>query len=230
MKASALALAVILSSLVSAHAVTTSTQTANYFVDANGNVGIISAVRQTDPTTNVTTTTMSYSFCVQTTAPSCEEGSGTIPNDAFAGHLTPNINRAEILNLLVDTTKWGFVNQLCNAPDPFGGCEQGMSPATGGVIFVHYVKKLGKIQIFSSNNFEEDNYKVTLNSLDSTYQFSGTATGHIFGQAVSDKIAYMAFETLTGKGTPGSKSQEALSKALGPQTARRLERLQKLAR
>jgi hypothetical protein len=22
------------------------------------------------------------------------------------------------VNLLVDTTKWGFVNQLCNAPDP----------------------------------------------------------------------------------------------------------------
>jgi hypothetical protein len=62
-----------------------------------------------------------------------------------------------------------------------------------------------------------DNYKVTLNSLDSTYQFSGTATGSIFGTNVSDKIAYMAFETLVGKGTPGSKSQEALNKSLGPQ-------------
>jgi len=133
------------------------------------------------------------------------------------------------LNLLVDTTKWGFVNQLCNAPDPFGGCEQGVSPATGGVIFVHYVKKLGTIQIFSSNNFEESNYKVTLNSLDATYQFSGTATGHIFGTSVSDKIAYMAFETLTGKGTPGGHSQAALNKSLGPQTVRRLERLKKLA-
>ena len=28
------------------------------------------------------------------------------------------------------------------------------------------------------------NYKVTLNSLDATYQFSGTATGHIFGTNV----------------------------------------------
>jgi hypothetical protein len=61
----------------SALAVTTSTQTANYFVDANGNVGVISASRQTDPATNITTTTMSYSFCVQTTAASCQEGSGT---------------------------------------------------------------------------------------------------------------------------------------------------------
>jgi hypothetical protein len=104
-----------------------------------------------------------------------------------------------------------------------------VSPATGGVIFVHYVKKLGTIQILSSNNFEESNYKVTLNSLDATYQFSGTATGHIFGTNVSDKIAYMAFETLTGKGTPGGHSQAALNKSLGPQTVRRLERLKKLA-
>ena len=45
-----------------------------------------------------------------------------------------------------------------------------------------------------------------------------------------DKIAYMAFETLIGKGTPGSKAKEGISKALGPQAAQRLERLQKLAR
>jgi hypothetical protein len=219
----------ILSSLVSAHAVTTSTSTFNYITDANGNVGVVSATRSTDPATNVTTTTMTYTFCIQTTAPSFQEGSGTIPNDAFAGTLTSSIDRAEILNPLVDTTKWGFVNQLCYAPDQFGGCTQGTSPATGGVVHIHYVKKLGRIQIVSQNILEEDNYKVTLNSLDSIYQFSGSATGHIFGTNVSDKIADMAFETQTGNGTPGSKAKEAISKALGPQAARRLERLQKLA-
>jgi hypothetical protein len=52
----------------------------------------------------------------------------------------------------------------------------------------------------------------------------------IFGTNVSDKIAYMAFDTLSGKGTPASKSHEALNKVLGPQAARRLERLQKLGR
>jgi hypothetical protein len=119
------------------------------------------------------------------------------------------------------------VNQLC-APDQLGGCSS-ISLATGGVIFVHYVKKLGRILIYNSNTFFEDNYKVTLNSLDSTYQFSGSATGHIFGTNVSDKIASMAFETQTGNGTPGSKAKEAISKALGRQAARRLERLQKLA-
>jgi hypothetical protein len=228
MKVSLAALAVILSSLVSAHAITTSTQAFNYFTDANGNVGFIDALRQTDPTTNITTTTMSYSFCVQTTAASCLEGSGTIPNDAFAGHLTSNINLAEVLNLLVDTTKWGFVNQLCNGPDPFGGCTQGTSPATGGVIFVHYVKKLGTIQILTSTNFEETSYKITLDSVDATNQFTATATGHIFGTNVSDKLAYAAFETLTGKGTPGGQSQAALNKSLDPKTVRRLERLKKL--
>src|SRR4029077_4344006 len=131
MKASALALAVILSSLVSAHAVTTSTQTANYFLDANGNVGAIATIRQTDPVTNVTTTTLQYTFCVQTAAASCLEGSGTIPNDSFTGTLTTSIRKAEVLSLLADTTQGGFVNLLCKAPDQLGGCTQGTSPATG---------------------------------------------------------------------------------------------------
>jgi hypothetical protein len=82
MKASAVALAVILASLVSAHAVTTNQQAFTYFTDASGNVGFAYVTRQTDPTTNLTTTTLYYSFCVQTTAASCQEGSGVIPNSA----------------------------------------------------------------------------------------------------------------------------------------------------
>ena len=41
MKASALALALILASVISAHAVTTNQQVSNYFTDANGNVGLV---------------------------------------------------------------------------------------------------------------------------------------------------------------------------------------------
>jgi hypothetical protein len=66
MKASAVTLAVILASLVSAHALTTNQQTSNYFTDAGGNVGFVAVERRTDPVTLVSTSTLSYSFCVQT--------------------------------------------------------------------------------------------------------------------------------------------------------------------
>jgi hypothetical protein len=229
MKASAIALAVILASFVPAHAVTTNQQVSNYFTDANGNVGLVFVDRQTDPTTNVTTTTLSYSFCIQTTEATCLEGNGVIPNGAFTGTLHGDPLRAEIVKVLADTTIPGFMNELCIGPDPFGGCAQ-ISPATGGLITLTYVTKRGNIEIFTSNDYKLENFKVTLNSTNQTSQGPASAQGTVLGTTVSKTTAAWGFDTVSGKGSLGSKAQKSqsqltLEKSLTPQALRRLQRL-----
>lgn len=181
MKTSVIALALILASFVPAHAVTTNQQVSNYFTDANGNVGLVFVDRQTDPTTNVTTTTLTYSFCIQTTEATCLEGNGVIPNGAFTGTLHGDPSRAEIVKVLADTTIPGFTNEVCIGPDPFGDCAQ-TSPATGGLITLTYATKRGNIEIFTSNDYKLENFKVTLNSTNQTSQgpasVQGTGPGH----------------------------------------------------
>ena len=229
MKASALALALILASVISAHAVTTNQQVSNYFTDANGNVGLVYVDRKTDPTTNVTTTTLSYSFCIQTTEASCLEGNGVIPNGAFTGSLHGDSFRAEVVKVLADTTVPGFTNELCTGPDPFGDCAQ-TSPATGGLITLTYVTKRGNIEIFTFNDYKLENFKVTLNSTNQTSQGPASAQGTVLGTTVNKTTATWGFDTVRGKGSPGSKVQNAqsqlmLEKSLTPQALRRLQRL-----
>jgi len=230
MKASAVALAVILLSLVSAHAITTSTQAFAYVIDAGGNVGLVYVFRQTDPTTNLTTTTLSYSFCVQTVAASCLEGSGVIPNSAFAGTLDGNSNRAEVVKLLADTTIQGFANNLCNAPDEFGECTLGTSPATGGPISLGFVTKKGFVEVFTFNDYKRENFKITINATDQTSQGPASVQGTVLGTSVNNPGASWGISTVSGKGSPGSQARKAqshltLEKSITPQALRRLQRL-----
>jgi hypothetical protein len=223
----AIAKAILFAITASAHAVTTNTQASNYFTDANGNVGFVYVTRKTDPATAVTTTNLSYSFCVQTTAASCLEGNGVIPNNAFTGRLTINIHRADRLKLLADTTIAGFVNTLCNGPDPFGGCTQGTSPATGGLISLTYVKKRGYIEIFTFSDFKRENFKVTLNSSDQTAQGPASVQGMVLGTNVANDGASWGLEILGNNGSHNGEdhAKAMLGKTMSPQTLRRLERL-----
>jgi hypothetical protein len=219
----ALATAFLLVMVVQARAVTTASQAFTTFTDENGNVGVVSVARQLDPFTHATTTTtVTYSFCVQTTAASCLEGSGTVPNDAFTGNLTSSVGKADVLKLHADTTIPGFVNELCIAPDPFGGCEGGISPATGGLISLAFTKKRGDIEVFTSGDFRRENFKITLDSVSTISQFPGKVQGTVIGTNVSTD-ASMAFDTETGKGTPATHS--LLERSVTPQTLRRLQRL-----
>jgi len=229
--------------ITSAAAVTVHTQTFTYFTDANGNVGFVYVIRATDPTTNVTTTNLSYSFCVQTTAASCLEGSGLIPNQDFKGKLTTDVHRADVLTLVADTsTIAGFENLICNGgPDEFGGCVDGTSPGTGGPISLTWVKKRGTIETLNFEDFKRENYRITLDSSDATSQGAVAAQGTVLGTSVSVPDtggSSWSLETLSGKGTPGDNAavvhlmlQKSVEKALPGKTTdtvRRLERLLKV--
>jgi hypothetical protein len=156
---------------------------------------------------------LSYSFCVQTTAASCLEGRGVVPNNAFTGTLDGNSSKAEILKVLADTTIAGFTNELCNGPDPFSdtGCAQGTSLATGGLISLRYVTTRGYIQIFTGNDYELEAFKVTVNSTFKTFQGRASVQGTVLGTNVNNNGASWELETQSSKGSPGAKVKKAQS-------------------
>ena len=228
MKALTVTLALLLSSLVSAHAVTVSQQATNYFNDADGNAGFVFVERLTDPVTRVTTTDLSYSFCVQTTAASCLEGHGNIPNNAFTGHLDGDNSKPQVVRVEVDTNTPGFVNLLCSGPIDLGGCANGESPATGGLIFLAYITKPGSIEVLDLTDKRLENWKITINSLDRYKIGPASVRGSIFGLAVSNKGATWTARMLSGKGSLAAQhaaAQLSLEKSMTPQSQARLQKL-----
>ena len=215
----------------SAAAITTNQQAFTYFTDAGGNVGFVYVDRQTDPVTQIVTTTLSYSYCVQTTAASCQEGNGVIPNTDFTGTLNGNVKKAELATVLADTSVPGFSNTLCNGPDQFGGCAGGISPATGGLVSLGYVTATGQVEVFTFNDYKLEAFKVTLNSTDQTSQGPASVQGTVLGTSVSNKNgASWGIEALSGKGSPGSqvakaKSHLSLESSLPAPALKRLQRL-----
>jgi hypothetical protein len=221
---------IVLTFVGSAQAVTTLTVAFDHFLDADGNVGFAGINQQTDPTNGTTTTFLAYSFCLQTTAPTCLEGYGIIPNDAFRGQLTQDFSRADVLKLQADTTIAGFNNDLCSGPNQFGGCDQGKSPATGGLINLVFVKKRGDGEIQTFKDLKKVKNRITLDSVTRTAIFSGRSEGTVIGVNANSSNVDLEFQTLTGEGTAADHDQSHLvvGKALfekSPQTVRRLERL-----
>lgn len=206
--------------------VTTRTWAGGWFTDAQGNVGIVYVARLFDPTTGSTTTNLSYSFCIQTTASSCLEGAGRIPNNEFTGIVTAT-SKMDVLILQADTNILGFDNQLCIAPDPYGGCSQGTSPATGGIIHLTFTKTRSYSETFTSSDVEKRDGKVVLNTAGATYQASGNMVGTVIGTNVNNTGPVLSFDTTTSGKVTQSKALEKwlTGKALGPQTLRRLQML-----
>lgn len=211
----------------SAAATNINTQAFSYFTDPAGNTGFVYVDRATNPTTKVVTTTLSYSFCLQTTAATCQEGNGVIPNGAFTGILSGRFWVADVVKVLADTTIPGFVNTLCNQPDEFG-CGQGTSPATGGLISLKFVTKINTIEQFKFNNWKLVNHVVTVDSTDLTSQGPASVQGTILGVNVNNTGASWGIEDVSGKGSPGAKAQTAKSKLALDQslTPKALKRLQ----
>jgi hypothetical protein len=209
----------------------------SYFTDsATGQAGFVQVSRDTDPTTNVTTTFLVYTFCLQDPDNTpCLEGFGSIPNNAFTGQVTSNVHKADVLNLLADTTIPGFENDFCLAPNEFGGgCDQGTSPATGGIISIAYVKQLGNIDVSTTGVFQEANFQVTTAYLLNGSVSSGSSQGTVIGNNLSIEKTSLGLSTLTGafgpppptgKSTTLGKSHSMLEKLLTPQALLRLQRL-----
>ena len=112
----------------------------SWFYDAQGNTGIVSTVRQIDPTTKLPFTELFYSFCVETTAAVCQEGNGVIPNSAFVGTVSTKLNHPELLTLYADTTVPSMQNWLCIAPNYDTASCGSTAPGTGGLISVSFAK------------------------------------------------------------------------------------------
>ena len=212
-----------------AAAVTTNHQAFSWFIDASGNTGFVSVQRKTDPVTRIVTTTLSYSFCVETTAASCLEGTGVIPNSAFSGSFSGKFWQADVVKLLADTTMPGFVNDLCNGPTPIGGCLQGKSPATGGLISLAFVTKISYVDQLTFSEWKLENHVITIDSTDRTSQGPASVKGTLLGTNVnvsSSGAAVWGIEVLSGKGSLGANAKKAqshlaLENSMPPQALRR---------
>jgi hypothetical protein len=208
-------------------AVTTRTFAFSYFADVQGNVGFVFVERLFDPTSGSTITNLDYSFCVQTTASSCLEGTGSIPNNEFTGDVTAT-SKMDVLMLQADTNIAGFDNHLCTAPNAIGGCSQGTSPATGGIISISFTKTRSYSETFTSSDLQRRNGTVVLNTTNTTYQASGSTVGTVIGTNVNNLQSLLSFDTTTsGKASTQSNALEKwlTGKSLGPQTLRRLQML-----
>ncbi len=176
---------------------------ASLFLDPNGNTGIASVISSTD-TTGVLTTSLFYSFCVQTTANACLEGNGQIPNAAFTGRLKVDFASPDVLALNVDTSRVpGFTNQICYAPDGFGGCSQGIAPATGGTVNLVFHKTPQGAETLTFTDKTRQNGLITLDSIDTTYQFSGQMAGTVLGVTANTA----GITGIVGFGTSSSRTR-----------------------
>jgi hypothetical protein len=177
-----LILLILLSSQTSTNTIATTALSA--FLDQNGNTGIVSVERSPQATQ------VFYSFCIVTTAASCLQGQGNIPDSAFTGNLTKNCCKSEQLKLLVDTsTVPGFNNSIC-AP----GC----TPATGGLLDLTFTKTPRVTIISTGTNKRLENGKFVSTTTDVIYEFTSSMTGTVLGVTANTTgiEGSMGFETL----------------------------------
>jgi|ERR1700730_14490840 hypothetical protein len=218
---------ILLAFVGSAQAVVTNINAVSFLTDASGNIAIVWVFRATDPTTHVTTSNLLYSFCYQTTAATCLEGQGNIPNEAFTGKATTDVRRGDVLKLLVDTsTVAGFTNELCLGPNN-GGCDQGTSPATGGLFDLTYNKKRGDGEVTTFTDRKTVNYKVTLNAVYVYAVFSGHTQGTVLGINASTGL-HLEVDTVSGKGSPAGDAimgKSVIEHKLAAPALQRLKRL-----
>lgn len=172
------------------------TAATDYFTDAQGNVGIYFVDRFLDSTTGITTTELTYSFCLTYPATPCLRGSGVIPDAAFTGNLTTK--KPDVLRLQVDTNIPGFRNELCLVSDPAadGGCDS-VAPATGGVLSLTFSKTTAFSQSSIGTFVEKHFGVVTINTTAGQYQFSGNVSGTVMGANANDANNGAALELLT---------------------------------
>lgn len=210
--------------------VTTNTLASSLFFDPDGNTGFVTVIRQTDPTTLVSTTSLFYSFCVQTTAALCQQGNGVIPDSAMQGQIGANSSPNNVLTVAADTNVAGFTNEVCQSEDGFTfNCV----PATGGIVSVSFAKTDAFDETIDGTDLIRRDHKKTGSRFDITQQFSGQMTGTMLGvtantQSVSGIIS---FETLqqSGEDAPQAMSP-GLARILVSQGRAGLAVLRKLAR
>jgi hypothetical protein len=177
-------LALLLALITSASA-KTSTLAVSEFLDGQGNTGLVSLVRQPYPD-GTTRTQIYYTFCYETEAASCLEGTGFIPNSAFKGSISTNYNTPNTLTVYVDTsTIPGFDNHLCLAPNyETDTCDGGEVPATGGLIAVTFTKTNVYWEASTTSDKVRRNGAPDTTTTTGTYSASADMEGTVVGVKV----------------------------------------------
>lgn len=152
----------------------------SWFFDQQGNTGIVSVVREPDPTTGQPFTQLFYSFCVETEAAQCQEGTGIIPNATFQGQIHSK-HAKDTLTLLADTTVPGFQNWLCITPNYDTASCGSTAPATGGLIQVTFVKTFDVARVTTSQDHLYQRGILASSDLEGTWLFSDHMTGTVLG-------------------------------------------------
>jgi len=199
----------LLAQAAPASKITVNTMASSLFFDPNGNTGFASVTRSIDPDALVTTTTLFYSFCIETTAALCLQGNGTIPNEAFSGEVGANSSRTNVLTLNADTTVPGFTNELCQVEDGFPfNCV----PANGGAIHLTFTKTDAFDEVINNNDRIRRKHVTTGTRMDRIDQFSGQMTGSILGGSVNTANigGIMSFETLQRTGEEATQASPLL--------------------
>ena len=163
---------------VMAQAAAPQTMAVSWFTDPSGSTGIVSVIRQGNPVT----TSLYYSFCVETEQAVCQEGTGPIPNAAFQGTVGTQLKGNDVLTLLADTTGAGFSNWLCLQPNyETASCDLGTAPATGGLISVSWSKNSSWARITTANDKLYNLGALVQSTAIGTYAYSARMKGTVLG-------------------------------------------------
>jgi hypothetical protein len=198
------------------------------FLDPQGNTGIVSVSRSTD--SGVTITRMAYSFCLETTASQCAEGTGEVPASDVTSNLSTNLAQPAKLTLLADTsTIAGYSNSLCINPDNEFGCGSTV-PASGGMVSLTFSKTADSAGISSNLSRAYKNRVLVSIVTDQSADYSETMLGTVLGTPVqpTPTQGQLSFEQLTftyvnpamasvAKGLESSSKYQPIVETLGSQ-------------
>jgi len=206
MKLIAVLLLSALAQAASTPKITTSTLASSLFFDPDGNTGFVTVIRQTDPDSLITTTSLFYSFCVETTAIFCQQGNGVIPDGALQGEIKANSSPNNVLTVTADTNVAGFTNEICESDFGF---PINCLPASGGPVNVSFIKTPAFDETIEGTDLIRREHKTTGTRSDVTRQFSGQMTGTVLGVTANTASigAIVSFETLqrTGEDKPQAR-------------------------
>jgi hypothetical protein len=202
MKASAVALKVVLlSSLGSAQLTTSHNSSAGgNFTTPDGLInGMVEVSRMEDGATKVITTELFFRLCsVAGDQVNCQEGNGRIPASALVGDVDTQSNRYDTIRVTVDTAAIEgssgcdqpgqtpcFSNFMCFGHDEFDNCNGGQGPATGGPVTVSWTKTNVSEVITALASKQYEFGKLTAASSNSNFTFSAKQSGSVISATVS---------------------------------------------
>lgn len=172
-------------SAAASHTTSPNAYASGSFVTANGTIARVTVARYQDTTTGSITTNLFYTTCIFDFGypEGCQEGTGLIPNSAFAGVVYTNANQPDRLTLSVDTNAVaGFFNYLCfNNPGLNCGTQ---SPTTGGIISVSWTRTKAFANIDATIELHYEFGKLTSSNNILGSEYSAVDSGSFFGSVL----------------------------------------------